>query len=58
MSRSMETQKKVWQMWKQLQKRQIPLFMFWLNFGWFIILIGAEFSYAFQNVDNYNLDTK
>ena len=36
----------------------IPLFMFWLNFGWFIILIGAEFSYAFQNVDNYNLDTK
>lgn len=36
----------------------IPLFMFWLNFGWFIILIGAELSYAFQNVDNYNLDTE
>lgn len=35
----------------------IPLFMFWLNFGWFIILIGAEFSYAFQNVDSYNLDS-
>lgn len=34
----------------------IPLFMFWLNFGWFIILIGAELSYAFQNVANYNLD--
>lgn len=34
----------------------IPLFMFWLNFGWFIILFGAELSYAFQNVDNYNLD--
>ena len=30
----------------------IPLFMFWLNFGWLIILIGAELSYAFQNVDN------
>lgn len=36
----------------------IPLFMFWLNFGWFIILIGAELSYAFQNVDNYSLDTE
>ena len=36
----------------------IPLFMFWLNFGWFIILIGAELSYAFQNVDNYNLEMK
>ena len=36
----------------------IPLFMFCLNFGWFIILIGAELSYAFQNVDNYNLDTE
>lgn len=34
----------------------IPLFMFWLNFGWFIILFGSELSYAFQNVDNYNLD--
>lgn len=34
----------------------IPLFMFWMNFGWFIILFGAELSYAFQNVDNYNLD--
>ncbi len=34
----------------------IPLFMFWLNFGWYIILFGAELSYAFQNVDNYNLD--
>ncbi len=34
----------------------IPLFMFWLNFGWFIILIGAELSYAFQNVNNYNID--
>ncbi len=34
----------------------IPLFMFWMNFGWFIILFGAELSYAFQNVNNYNLD--
>lgn len=34
----------------------IPLFMFWLNFGWFIILFGAELSYAFQNVNDYNLE--
>ena len=34
----------------------IPLFMFWMNFGWFIILFGAELSYAFQNVDSYNID--
>lgn len=34
----------------------VPLFMVWINIGWFIILIGAELSYAFQNVDNYNID--
>ena len=34
----------------------VPLFMVWINIGWFIILIGAELSYAFQNVDSYNLE--
>lgn len=34
----------------------VPLFMIWLNIGWFIILIGAELSYAFQHVDSYNVD--
>lgn len=34
----------------------VPLFMAWINIGWFIILIGAQLSYAFQNVDNYNVD--
>ena len=34
----------------------VPLFMAWINIGWFIILIGAQLSYAFQNVDNYNLE--
>ncbi len=34
----------------------VPLFMIWLNIGWFIILIGAELSYAFQHVDSYNID--
>ena len=34
----------------------VPLFMAWINIGWFIILIGAQLSYAFQNVNNYNVD--
>ena len=34
----------------------VPLFMIWINVGWFIILIGAELSYAFQHVDNYNIE--
>ena len=34
----------------------VPLFMIWVNIGWFIILIGAELSYAFQHVDSYNID--
>ena len=34
----------------------IPLFMIWINIGWFIILIGAELSYAFQHVDSYNIE--
>ena len=34
----------------------VPLFMIWINIGWFIILIGAELSYAFQHVDKYNLE--
>ena len=34
----------------------VPLFMVWINIGWFIILIGAELSYAFQNVDSYNIE--
>lgn len=33
----------------------IPFFMFWLNFSWYVILAGAELSYAFQNVDKVNL---
>ena len=34
----------------------VPLFMIWINIGWFIILIGAQLSYAFQNVDSYNIE--
>ena len=34
----------------------VPLFMIWINIGWFIILIGGELSYAFQHVDSYNIE--
>ena len=34
----------------------VPLFMMWMNGGWNIILIGSELSYAFQHVENYNID--
>lgn len=34
----------------------IPFFMFWLNFSWYVILVGAELSYAFQNVHQYSID--
>jgi membrane protein len=34
----------------------VPLFMVWVNIGWYTILIGAELSYAFQHVDSYNID--
>lgn len=34
----------------------IPLFMVWLNIGWFIVLLGSELSYVFQHIDNYPLE--
>ncbi len=34
----------------------IPLFMVWLNIGWFIVLLGSNLSYSFQNIDNYPLE--
>ena len=34
----------------------VPMFMAWINLGWYIILIGAQLSYAFQNVDTYNAE--
>lgn len=36
----------------------IPFFMFWLNFSWYVILVGAELSYAFQNVGHYKANSK
>ena len=36
----------------------LPLFMVWLNFGWTIILYGAELSYAFQHVKEHEESIK
>ena len=36
----------------------LPLFMVWLNWGWTIILYGAELSYAFQNVDKTGISSQ
>jgi len=36
----------------------IPLFMFWMQINWFLILLGAELSYAFQHIDNYQHGNK
>ena len=33
----------------------IPLFLIWLNFSWQIIIYGAQLTYSFQNVDQYNV---
>ncbi len=31
----------------------LPLFLLWIQLSWFIVLFGAELSYAFQNVPAY-----
>jgi len=31
----------------------LPFFMIWLNINWFLMLLGAELSFAFQNIDRY-----
>ncbi len=38
----------------------LPFFLVWLQVSWFILLFGAEFAYANQNVDTYffEKDTK
>ena len=34
----------------------VPLFLFWLQLSWFIVLFGAELSFAYQNVDTYECE--
>lgn len=34
----------------------IPLFLLWVQTSWIIILMGAEVSFSFQNIDSYMQD--
>ena len=36
----------------------LPLFLIWLQYSWFIVLFGAELSFANQNVDHYELESE
>jgi membrane protein len=35
----------------------IPLFIIWLQMSWIIVLLGAEISFANQNVDRYEFES-
>jgi membrane protein len=35
-----------------------PLFLIWLQISWFIVLLGAELSYAFQNIPTFIFEKK
>ena len=34
----------------------LPLFLMWLQYSWLIVLLGAEISFAVQNVENYEFN--
>jgi len=34
----------------------IPLFLLWLQVTWLIVLMGAELSFAYQNIENYEFE--
>lgn len=36
----------------------LPLFLLWLQISWTIVLLGAEFSHAYQNIHKYGYDNK
>jgi membrane protein len=35
----------------------LPLFLIWIQYSWFVVLFGAELTFAHQNVDHYELET-
>jgi membrane protein len=36
----------------------VPLFIIWLQSSWIIILLGAELSFAYQNISRYELESE
>ncbi len=36
----------------------LPLFLLWIQISWFIVLFGAELSFAYQNVEHYELENE
>lgn len=36
----------------------LPLFLIWMQFSWLIVLLGAEVSFANQNVEHYEIESE
>lgn len=36
----------------------LPLFLIWVQYSWYVVLFGAELTFANQNVDNYELENE
>jgi membrane protein len=34
----------------------VPLLLFWVQSSWLIVLVGAELSFAYQNIDRYGME--
>jgi membrane protein len=35
-----------------------PLFLIWMQLSWLIVLLGAELSFAYQNIEKYELEAE
>ena len=35
----------------------LPLFLIWVQYSWFVVLFGAELTFAHQNVDHHELES-